>query len=92
MVNPFGWLLNRRKKRQEEKKAQIALREEEERQVNEIVRTLKDVPLLSNLNNEELRNLASSFQLRTYSTGEFVMKVGETGDEFFFLSTRGPLT
>lgn len=78
--------MNRRKKRQEEKLAKQALLEEEERQVAEVVQTLKEIPLLSNLKNEELRALAASFQLRTYSVGETVMEAGKTGDEFFFIN------
>jgi len=86
MVNPFGWLLKRRKKMQERKQQEQAMKEEEQRQILAIIQTLKDIPLLSSFKESKLKELAGSFQLRTYQVGEFVMRTGEVGDEFFFIN------
>lgn len=85
MVNPFGWLMKRRKQRKEKKQAEAAQKAEEERLVKQIVSSLKEIPLLSNLSSTELKALAGNFNLRSYEVGEYVMKAGETGDEFYFI-------
>jgi len=85
MVNPFGWLIKRRKQRKEKKQAEAAHKAEEERLVKQIVSSLKEIPLLSNLSSTELKALAGNFNLRSYEVGEYVMKAGETGDEFYFI-------
>jgi cGMP-dependent protein kinase len=85
MVNPFGWLMKRRKQRQEKKKHEKALRAEEEALVKHITDSLKEIPLLSNLSDAELLSLAGSFNLRSYEPGEYVMRAGENGDEFYFI-------
>ena len=85
MVNPFGWLMKRRKQRKEKKQAEAAQKAEEERLVKQIISSLKEIPLLSNLTSTELETLAGNFNLRSYEVGEYVMKAKESGDEFYFI-------
>lgn len=77
--------MKRRKQRKEKKQAEAAQKAEEERLVKQIISSLKEIPLLSNLSSTELKALAGNFNLRSYEVGEYVMKAGETGDEFYFI-------
>jgi len=77
--------MKRRKQRQEKKKHEEQLRAEEEELVKQITASLKEIPLLSNLSDAELFSLAGGFNLRSYETGEYIMRAGENGDEFYFI-------
>jgi len=75
-VNPEG------KEKQEHEKA---IQEETKQLIAQITKSLKEIPLLSNLSDSQFVSLAESFNLRSYNTGEYVMKAGEVGDEFYFI-------
>jgi len=77
--------MKRRKQRKEKKKHEAELKEEEERLIKHITKSLKEIPLLSNLSEAELLALAGGFNLRSYNKGDYVMRAGETGDEFYFI-------
>jgi len=85
MVNPFGWLMKRRKQKQEKKARDKIIEEEENKLVQQVTDTLKEIPLLSNLSDEDIHRLASMFQVRTYPPGDYVMKAGDIGDEFYLI-------
>jgi len=73
-----------------DKKSKARLEEqkkEEQAMIDEVVKTLTDIPLLSKLTKAKLCTLASKFTLREYETGNDVMTQGETGHEFFLIQT-----
>ena len=51
-----------------------------------IVRTLKQVPLLSTCTNEQLSRLASRMTRKKFSRNEKLMSEGEVGNEFFIIA------
>jgi len=46
---------------------------------------LKTVPFLNSLSQDELRSIAGSMIEQTFEIGEYLMKEGEMGDEFFII-------
>lgn len=51
----------------------------------DIEETIKDIPVISSLKKPEQKKLAKSLEKRTYKPGDFVMKEGEIGTEFFLI-------
>jgi len=83
MVNPFSWLLNRKKKKKAQKPGDS---QAEDPEFQQLVDTLKEIPLLSNLNENDIRELATNMTLRTYEKDEHVFREGDAGNEFFFVN------
>merc|ERR1719217_2003128 len=48
---------------------------------------LKQVSLLKGLTADELAKVADALQVRTFETGQEIIKEGDTGTEFFILET-----
>jgi len=88
--NPFGWFLGRKKKNKtsEERAQNREDKEKSDKELTQVIQTLAEVPLLSNLTTDQIKNIASEFTSRTYTNKQNITTQGEFGDEFFVI-TKG---
>jgi len=52
----------------------------------EHIKVLRDIPLMGNLSDTELRTICKHLQERHFREGEFLMKAGEQGKEFYLIT------
>lgn len=56
-------------------------------QVEKTISLLKEVPLLSNLTEEQLSSLVQMLQVVEYKDGEYIIKKGEQGTKFYIIKS-----
>lgn len=85
MVNPFAWIIKRRKAKSKNGPKNTKFSAAREAEIEDLVKILQDVPLLSNLQGKQLKELAECMKTREYEIGENVITQGETGDGFYII-------